>query len=250
MSKKIYAVVQGRQPGLYSDWFGNQGAAAQVKGFTGAIFKSFPTRDQAVAWYQEKAGEPPRFESLGIEPINDPYPHAADLAAGKLVIYTDGACNGNPGPGGYGVVMLFDETRQELSGGFAHTTNNRMELIACIKALESIKKPELIAVYCDSSYVVNGLEKGWASRWRDNHWKRRQLGKWVWVKNSDLWERLLELYEQHTVEFIQIRGHSGIQENERCDQLAVAALTEPNLPPDEGFSFERDDPQNSMFDQT
>lgn len=150
----------------------------------------------------------------------------------QVVIYTDGACSGNPGPGGYGVVMLFGEHRKELSGGFRKTTNNRMELLGAIEGLRALKERCSVKLHTDSQYVVNAIEKGWAAKWRANGWMRNKKEKAV---NPDLWEQLLTLCQQHKVEFIWVKGHAGNKENERCDQLAVAAASRPNLPEDEGY---------------
>ena len=132
-------------------------------------------------------------------------------------IYTDGACKGNPGPGGYGVVLLSGGRRKELSGGFRKTTNNRMELLACVEGLRSLKRPCSVVLTSDSSYVVNAIEKGWAKRWRSKNW---MLSPGKPAKNSDLWKQLLELCAEHTVKFHWVKGHAGHPENERCDALA------------------------------
>lgn len=150
----------------------------------------------------------------------------------QVVIYTDGACSGNPGPGGYGAVLLFNGHRKELSGGFRLTTNNRMEMLAAIEALRSLKDRCAVKLHSDSQYVVNAIEKGWAAKWKANGWMRNKKDKAV---NPDLWEQLLQLCKQHKVEFVWVRGHSGNIENERCDVLAVAAAQQPNLPVDEGY---------------
>lgn len=150
----------------------------------------------------------------------------------QVTIYTDGACLGNPGPGGYGAVLLYGPHRQEISGGFRLTTNNRMEIMAVIAALEALKEPCRVTLYSDSQYVVNAMAQGWARRWKTNGWKRNQRDEAV---NPDLWERLLDLCDQHQVEFRWLRGHSGIAENERCDQLAVNAAKQPGLLEDTGY---------------
>ncbi len=149
-----------------------------------------------------------------------------------VTIYTDGACIGNPGPGGYGAVLLSGEHRKELSGGFANTTNNRMEILAAIVGLESLKKPSAVTIYSDSRYLVDAIEKGWAPKWQANGWMRNKKERAV---NPDLWERLLDLTKQHDVEFRWVRGHAGNKENERCDKLAVAAAKGRNLPVDSGY---------------
>lgn len=138
----------------------------------------------------------------------------------KLVeIFTDGACSGNPGPGGWGAILRCEGREKELSGGEAHTTNNRMELSGVIMALSALKYPCKVRLTTDSRYVVDGITKGWAKSWRRKGWKKSD-GKPA--LNPDLWQRLLELLEVHDVEFFWIKGHAGHEENERCDRLAVA----------------------------
>ena len=132
--------------------------------------------------------------------------------------FTDGACSGNPGPGGYGVILRCEGREKELSGGEAHTTNNRMELMGVITALEALKYPCRVKITTDSKYVVDGITKGWAKSWRSKGWKKSD-GKPA--LNPDLWERLLKLLEVHDTEFFWIKGHTGHSENERCDALAV-----------------------------
>ncbi len=151
----------------------------------------------------------------------------------EVIIYTDGACEGNPGRGGYGAVMLWGKKRKELSGGFERTTNNRMELLAVIEALSALKQPSKVRLYSDSNYVVNAMNKGWVQTWRQKGWRNSQNKP---TPNVDLWKRLLALCERHDVEFIWVKGHSGIEENERCDMLAVEAARQPNLPIDEGYA--------------
>ncbi len=133
-------------------------------------------------------------------------------------IYSDGACSGNPGPGGWGAILRCDGKEKELSGGEAHTTNNRMELTGVIQALSALKFPCKVTVTTDSKYIVDGITKGWAKGWRKRGWKKSD-GKPA--LNPDLWGRLLELLEVHEVEFSWIKGHAGHAENERCDRLAV-----------------------------
>lgn len=137
----------------------------------------------------------------------------------EVAIFTDGACSGNPGPGGWGAILRCDGREKELSGGEAHTTNNRMELTGVIEALSALKYPCKVKLTTDSKYVVDGITKGWAQGWRKRGWKRSD-GKPA--LNPDLWERLLELLAVHDVEFCWIKGHAGHEENERCDRLAVA----------------------------
>ncbi len=134
-------------------------------------------------------------------------------------IYTDGACSGNPGPGGWGAVLRYNGHEKEISGGEAHTTNNRMELMAVIEALSLLKEPCKVNLYSDSQYVCNALKLGWAKKWQANGWMRNKKEK---ALNPELWERLLSLCDKHEVEPIWVKGHAGHPENERCDRLAVA----------------------------
>lgn len=147
-------------------------------------------------------------------------------------IYTDGACSGNPGKGGYGVVMLYGGRRKEMSEGFELTTNNRMETLAVIKALEVLKEPCKVNLYSDSKYVVDAIEKGWVIKWRDNKWMRNKKEK---ASNVDLWERMLKLLEVHEVKFIWVKGHADNVENERCDELARFAIQSEILQNDEKY---------------
>lgn len=152
-------------------------------------------------------------------------------AAKRVTVYTDGACSGNPGPGGYAAILEYGERRREITGGFRRTTNNRMELMAVITALEALKERCDVIVYSDSEYVVNGITKGWARGWHAKGWRR--AGKTV--PNWELWQRLLDLTESHAVHFRWVRGHDGHDENERCDELAVAAASAADLPTDHGY---------------
>lgn len=146
----------------------------------------------------------------------------------KITIYTDGASSGNPGPGGYGVVLKSGQHRKELSAGYKFTTNNRMELLAVIVALEALKtEASDVTVYTDSRYVADSVTKGWVFSWV----KKRFKGK----KNADLWMRFLEIYKKHKVKFVWVKGHANIPENERCDRLAVEASQSPYLLTDEGY---------------
>ena len=134
-------------------------------------------------------------------------------------IYTDGACSGNPGPGGWGAVLIYGESKKELSGGEKKTTNNRMELMGVITALESLNMPCNVQLYTDSQYIVNAVNRGWAEGWRKKGWMRNKKEP---AKNPDLWERLLTLLEVHTVTFNWVKGHADNEYNNRCDELAVA----------------------------
>lgn len=158
----------------------------------------------------------------------------------NVTIYTDGACSGNPGPGGYGVVLLADGFRKELFSGFRLTTNNRMELLAVIVGLESLKTfGGLITVYSDSSYVVNAINKGWVFNWEKSLFKKK--------KNVDLWRRFLFVYQKHTVVFKWVKGHDGNIENECCDNLAVSASKQKNLVAD--VWYEKNNPASfTLFD--
>ena len=150
----------------------------------------------------------------------------------NVTIYTDGACLGNPGPGGYGVVLIYGANRKELSGGYRLTTNNRMELMAAIVGLEALNGRCRVNLYTDSQYVVNGIQKGWAKRWKAAGWMRTRKDPAV---NADLWERLLKVCETHDTTFVWIRGHAGHDENERCDQLSKVAAMQDALPEDPGY---------------
>lgn len=133
-------------------------------------------------------------------------------------IFTDGACSGNPGPGGWGAILRYGQNVKELSGGCAQTTNNRMELTAVITALEALKEPCKVVLTSDSKYIIDAVTKGWAEKWRKNGWMRGNKEK---ALNPDLWEKLLELLKVHDVSFVWVKGHAGHAENERCDALAV-----------------------------
>ena len=155
----------------------------------------------------------------------------------KIIIYTDGAASGNPGPGGYGVVMKYGSHRKELNGGFRQTTNNRMELLAVIVALEQLKYDGSPAtIYSDSKYVCEAVNQGWLFDWERKGYKKK--------KNPDLWKRFLPLYRKHKIKLVWIKGHSNIPENERADQMAVEASRDENLPADEGYEQE----VNTLFD--
>lgn len=146
--------------------------------------------------------------------------------------FSDGSAIGNPGPGGYGVVLKYGDNLKELSQGYVHTTNNRMELLGAIMALDSLKKRQRVELTTDSQYVINGIEKGWAKRWRADGWMRNKKER---ALNPDLWERLLEACDRHDVSFKWTRGHSGHPENERCDELANSAARGTDLIVDKRF---------------
>jgi ribonuclease HI len=230
-TKKFYAISVGRKPGIYTVW---PEAEAQVKGFPQARFKGFATRKEAEDWMKgAKAGTP----SAAGRTKNVISPEIDIQCEDTVQIYTDGGAINNPGPGGYGVILLHAGVRKELSGGFRLTTNNRMELMGCIVALrqlENMDKP--ITLYSDSSYVVNGINKGWAKSWRKNGWiksdKRPAL-------NQDLWAELLELTQDLDIVFKWVKGHAGNPFNERCDELAVGSARRLNLPMDIGYEGNR-----------
>lgn len=134
-------------------------------------------------------------------------------------MFTDGACSGNPGPGGYGTILRYNGIEKEISGGEANTTNNRMELMAVIAGLQALKEPCSITLYTDSKYVADGIAKGWAASWRARGWKKSDKSP---ALNPDLWGQLLDLLEEHDVKIIWVKGHAGHRENERCDEMAVA----------------------------
>ena len=136
----------------------------------------------------------------------------------KVTLYTDGACSGNPGPGGYGAILIYKGIEKEISGGELDTTNNKMEIMAVLKGLEYLKEPCDVTIYSDSAYVVNTIEKGWIFSWKKNNWIKSDKSK---VKNIELWEKLLELMEIHNVTFIKVKGHADNEYNNRCDKLAV-----------------------------
>ena len=234
--KQYYVVVHGRRPGLYRQWFGEGGAAEQVEGFPDAIYKGFFTREEAMGWLAQFSREtltefaPNLLDLLESHP---PPPRAegpsALLHAGKVLIYTDGSTLDNPGPGGYGVVLRYGENRRELSGGYRWTTNNRMELLACIEGLKALTRRCSVVLFSDSKYVVNGMTEGWVERWQASGWK---LNNGQDVKNADLWQQLVEACQGHEVEFRWVRGHSGNPDNERCDRLALKAAQGQNLAAD------------------
>jgi ribonuclease HI len=150
------------------------------------------------------------------------------MEAGEIVIYTDGSARGNPGPGGYGVVMIFGKHRKELSQGYELTTNNRMELLAVIRGLQALKRDDLpVKIYTDSKYVSDAVNKRWVFDWEAKGFKKK--------KNPDLWREFLEVYNRYSVSFVWVKGHASIPENERCDKLAVEASYGERLLVDSGY---------------
>ena len=232
--KTIYVVVKGRQPGVYKTWSGERGAAKQVQGFPGAIYKGFTRREEARAWLStlDEEAVPARRRAALIDALGGSPPLEGEDDGEQIVVYTDGGALNNPGPGGYGAVLRFGDHRKELSGGYRMTTNNRMELMACIAALEAIKRPCPVVIYSDSRYVVDGIKQGWAERWRRHGWQRANGET---AENVDLWARLLALCDELEVTFRWVKGHAGHPGNERADQLATEAALQADLPPDTAY---------------
>lgn len=207
--KKWYGVARGKKKGVYDQWFGPGGAKEQIDGYKGALYRGFPSYEEAASFVKsgqaKSGGEKRGFEK--IEPDDT-----------RVVVYTDGGCINNPGPGGYGAVILFKDGKEELSGGRRHTTNNRMELLACIKALEFlINEKREIVLHTDSSYIVNAVNKGWLKSWVSRGWKKSDGGD---VLNQDLWQEMIRYISQLNIKLVWVKGHAGIEHNERCDELA------------------------------
>ncbi|HNX24710.1 MAG TPA: ribonuclease HI [Spirochaetota bacterium] len=225
--KKFYAVAKGHKPGIYNNW---PAAQAQVEGFHGAVYKGFPSMAEAEEWLKSPGFSKPLPASNKIKESSQ---GSILPESGEVTIYTDGGSSGNPGPGGFGIVQIYGNERKEISGGFRLTTNNRMELMGVIVALKNLEHKNLpIKICTDSSYVVNGITKGWAKSWRKNNWIKSDKTS---AKNPDLWGELLDLIEPLKVTFIWVKGHAGNSLNERCDELAVSAAKGRNLPADEGY---------------
>jgi len=225
--KKYYAIASGRKPGIYDNW---PDAQAQVTGCQGAKFKGFPTREEAEAWIKNPIySQSPKKNTAKAKPsIADTSPKTDEVT-----IYTDGGARYNPGPGGYGIVQIYNNERKELSGGYKLTTNNRMELMGCIVALRELEyRDKPITLYSDSSYVVNGIVKGWAKNWRRMGWIKSDKKPAI---NPDLWAELLDLIEDLNITFKWVKGHAGQPMNERCDELAVASAKQKGLPVDVGY---------------
>jgi len=224
-TKKFYAVASGKKPGIYTAW---PEAEAQVKGYGGAKYKGFPSRAAAEAWMAD-----PKWESKTKKPGKKVSPKPMASVSGCTEIYTDGGAINNPGPGGYGVVLLEKDISRELHGGYLHTTNNRMELMACIKGIEALSsRSKPVALFSDSKYVVNGISKGWAKGWRCRGWVKSDGNPAI---NPDLWERLLDITEGLDIRFHWVKGHAGHPLNERCDTLAVQSAKGHDLIEDTGY---------------
>jgi ribonuclease HI len=220
--KKYYAVIRGHRPGIYNKWHGPGGSEEQVRGFKNALYRGFGSLEDAEKWFineQQPADE---------EVKDDVKPNPQ-----RIAIYTDGGCKNNPGPGGYGAVIIEGNKRTEISQGYRLTTNNRMELLACITALKSLKGCGEVILHSDSQYVVNGITKGWAKKWRSNGWMRTNTEV---AENADLWAELLAQCANRNVSFVWVRGHAGNIENERCDSLATQAAQKSDLVEDLGYT--------------
>lgn len=225
---KFYAVAKGRKTGIFTSW---PQAEQQVRGFAGARYKSFKTREEALTFLENPVYQTASKKrtagarKTASEPEDEAYP------GGTIVVYTDGGAIGNPGPGGYGVV--FGDGKQ-LSGGFNLTTNNRMELLAVIKALEALQgESSPVVLHSDSRYVINGITKGWATSWQKRGWKKSD-GKPA--LNPDLWQRLLDLLPDLDIRFKWVKGHAGNPMNEACDQLANSTARQEGLPEDKRYT--------------
>ena len=152
--------------------------------------------------------------------------------AAKVIIYTDGACRGNPGPGGWGVLLRYKDNEKQLKGAESETTNNRMELLVCIEGLKALKFPCNVTIYSDSKYVVQAVEDGWIRGWMARGWVTKSKEP---VKNKDLWLEFISYLNKHTVSMVWVKGHAGNKENERCDLLATEHAAKSDLPADEAF---------------
>ena len=225
MAKKVYAVKVGRQTGLFNTW---AECEAQVKGFMGAKYKGFMTAQEAMSWLvgdDAPGGQGEMFlfspgEKAGARPKEQAA--AAFTGEADYIIYTDGSCLRNPdGPGGWAAVLTEQATGkvQELSGGDPSTTNNRMELTAALRALSAVPEGAKVALYTDSQYMKNGFTKHWLEGWKKKGWV---TAKGTPVLNKELWVALDEAFHLRTVEFHWVKGHVGVEANERCDQLAKA----------------------------
>ncbi len=229
MAKKYYAVFQGRKPGIYLNW---EETKAQVYSFSKPIYKSFTSLLEAENWMSlPKTVDSKKKKSVKTkeQEINTEVEKPSD---NSIIIYTDGACKNNPGPGGYGILLLSKSKKKEISGGYRLTTNNRMELLACIIGLEAIIKESVVNIYSDSAYVVNSINKGWAKKWKANGWKRNKND---FADNIDLWERFLNIYDKHKVKMNWVKGHANNPGNEKCDELASNAAVSTDLQIDSAY---------------
>jgi len=250
---KYYVIFRGRNPGIYTEWYGKNGAEEQITGFPNARYQGFLSKEEAEKAYQEWVIKNPlpapgqldfTSEISGKSVLHSAPTDSVPLKA--VTIYTDGGCSYNPGPGGYGAVIITRNQLKELSAGYRMTTNNRMEIMACIVALDDLKERSEVTLYSDSQYVVNAITKGWAKRWQRHNWKRNSEED---AENPDLWERMLSLCEKHQVNFVWIKGHAGRAENERCDQLAVQAARGTDLQVDEFYEQKKVSNRNHKSDR-
>lgn len=223
--KKWYGVAAGKKPGVYDTWFGENGAKVQIDGYKGAVYKGFMSYEEAKLFVEGKAD---------FSPVEKAKP--AVIPENSIIVYTDGGCINNPGSGGYGAVILLDDGDVELSGGVRYTTNNRMEMLACIKAMEYLKdRSEKIIIHTDSAYISNAVNKGWLKSWERNGWLKSNKEP---VLNSDLWKEILSYLKSLNVEIRWVKGHAGVKYNERCDVLANTCARRENL--DIDYIFEED----------
>ena len=248
--KQYYVVVHGRQPGFYTEWLGENGASKQVEGFTDAIYKGFYNKEDASQWLREFSEETLQTYAPNLLDLVD-YTVPIQVVDGdvellkedKVVIHTDGCALGNPGPGGYAVILRYKDRQKEISGGVQETTNNRMELMACIEGLRALKQKSTVVVFSDSKYLVDSINNKWIYKWRNEHWVKSRNRK---VLNADLWKTLLDLIGQHEIEFRWIRGHNIDKSNQRCDFLAREVADKSNLSVDTGF--DREELQSTLFE--
>lgn len=223
--KKWYAVAKGKTRKIFTQWFGPDGAKSAVDGFKGAVYKSFYDYQDALDFMNNVSDTKKEKKSFsGDEPeINNDH----------VTVFTDGGCINNPGPGGYGAVIIYDGEIKELSGGKRHTTNNRMEMLACIKAFEFLKNEKRkIILHTDSAYIVNAVNKGWIYSWEKNNWVKSDKNN---VLNSDLWKEIKYYYKKLNIEFRWVKGHAGIKYNERCDELANSQARSASTEIDQWF---------------
>ncbi len=222
---KYYAVAQGRKTGIFTNW---PEAEQQVRGFASAIFKSFKTQQEAEAFLKNPSFSYSKKSGTGKN--KKTYPAAEDYPPGTIVVYTDGGAIGNPGPGGYGVVI---KDRIELFGGYNLTTNNRMELKAVMVAMEALQEEKApIVLHSDSKYVIDGLNKGWARNWKKKNWIKSDGNPAI---NADMWALLLDLQTGIDITFKWVKGHAGNPLNERCDVLANTNARKEGMPDDIGY---------------
>lgn len=241
--KKYYAVIKGFKPGIYGKWYGEDGAEIQVKSFANSIYKGFESFEEAQSWLDSFAGKAAKHRRPTPRSSSAVTDFKVEGNAADITIYTDGGALGNPGPGGYAAVVIMGKKASEISEGYRLTTNNRMELMACIAALESVKINQSVTLYSDSKYVVDAIEKGWAKKWQANNWMRNKSDP---AKNSDLWKSLLDLCDHRSILFKWVRGHANNPGNERCDELVKRAAMSNNLQVDEVFEKENEKCKTDM----